>query len=1048
MPDGRGGGGGVDRRGFFRIVGVSGAAAAAAAGCGKTTEAILPYVIPPEHLVPGVATWFATVCRECPAGCGVLAKSREGRVVKLEGNPDHPISRGALCARGQAGLLATYDPDRVPGPRVREGETWRPVSVADAEKLLVERIAAARQAGPGRIAMVTQLETGSLGRLMDDWLKAIGGRARIAYEPFAHEDLRAGSRAAFGVDAIPHHAFEDAKTILSLGADFLETWVSPVEYAGAFRRAHAFRNGRAAHVIHVEPRYSMTAASADEWVPAAPGSEGAIALTLLRLVVELRQTPPLPARELEPLTAAARSVDVETVARQSGVPSAKLRHLAEILVKGGPSLVVWGGVALSGPGGADAATAVHLLNYALGNVGRTVRFGPNSTLSRASRYADVLALAKAMAQGEIAVLVVKDTNPAFTLPARVGFAEALAKVPFVVSLSSHLDETTARAHLVIPDLTPLESWGDYSPREGVWGLMQPAMAPVPRIGDTSPDALDLPQLKAVREALGRKAPESFPGVETKATGDLLLDAGRALVPGSERKVFQAKSFADYLRESWRAIARSVAPKASFDAFWEEALRRGGYWVDVPAAKIALLPGVKVTVQTPALEGSATDPALLVVPSSRYYDGRSANKVWLHEAPDPITQVVYASWIEVPADAARSLGVQTGDVLRVESPHGALEAPAYVSETLAAGTVAIPAGLGHTAYGRFARGVGQNPYTLLPAQPTAASGGRRWLSVRVRLQKTGRREKLASAAGVAEVDHSREIFETVALQEAVALERGGKAPEHANLPSMYPDLKYPQNRWGMAIDLDACTGCQACVVACQAENNVPWVGKADIDYGRGLHWLRVERWWDRGHGLAPAKGGAGTPGGMGVAHAAEAAASGGPSARFLPMLCQHCEVAPCEPVCPVFAAYHTADGLNAQVYNRCVGTRYCGNNCPYMVRRFNWYRYEWPAPMNLQLNPDVSVRDRGIMEKCTMCVQRIIAGRDRARDEGRLPRDGEIQTACQQTCPTQAITFGDLKDGRSRVSQLSGSPRGYHVLGELGTRPAVTYLKKILREENA
>jgi molybdopterin-containing oxidoreductase family iron-sulfur binding subunit len=1034
----------VDRRGFFRIVGAGGAAAAAA-GCGKTTETILPYVIPPEHLVPGVATWFATVCRECPAGCGVLAKSREGRIVKLEGNPDHPVNRGALCARGQAGLLATYDPDRIPGPRLREGESWRALSAADAQKLLVEKIAAARQGGPGRIAMVTQLETGSLGRLMDDWLKAVGGRPRVAYEPFAHEDLRAASQAAFGVDAIPHHAFEEARTVLSLGADFLETWISPAEHASAFRRAHALRDGRAARVIHVEPRYSMTAANADEWIPSAPGAEAGIALALLRLVLESRQVPALPAREAETLGAVARAADVEAVARQSGVPAATLRRLAEALVTGGPSLVVTGGVAVSGS--SEAATAVSLLNYALGNVGRTVRFGPNSTLSRASRYADLVALAGAMAQGEIAVLVVKDANPVFTLPARVAFGEALGKVPFVVSLSSHLDETTARAHLVIPDLTPLESWGDFSPREGVWGLMQPAMAPVPRIGDTNPDVLDLPQLRVVREALGQAPPAPFPGVDTRATGDLLLDTGRALVPGSEKSVFQAKTFADYLRDAWQARAKSVAPRTPFEVFWEEALRRGGHWMDVPVAKVTLQPGVRVAAEA-SLEGGAADPALLVVPSSRYYDGRSANKVWLHEAPDPMTQVVYASWIEVPAETARSLGVRTGDVLRVESPHGALETPAYVSETLAPGVVAIPAGLGHTAYGRFARGVGQSPYALLAAEPVPASGGRRWLGVRVRLQKTGRREKLASPAGVAEIDHSREIFETVSLGEAVKLERAGKAPAHANLPSMYPDLKYPQNRWGMAIDLDACTGCQACVVACQAENNVPWVGKGDIDYGRSLHWLRVERWWDRGHGGSPAKAPARAAPAAGVAHAAEAPPAGRPRARFLPMLCQHCEVAPCEPVCPVFAAYHTADGLNAQVYNRCVGTRYCGNNCPYMVRRFNWYRYEWPAPMNLQLNPDVTVRDRGVMEKCTMCVQRIIAGRDRARDENRLPWDGEIQTACQQTCPTQAITFGDLKDGRSRVSRLSASPRGYHVLGELGTRPAVTYLRKILREEPA
>jgi molybdopterin-containing oxidoreductase family iron-sulfur binding subunit len=472
--------------------------------------------------------------------------------------------------------------------------------------------------------------------------------------------------------------------------------VSPVGYAGAFRRTHALKDEHAARVIHVEPRYSMTAASADEWVMSLPGAEGAIALALLRLVLESRQVPALPARDGAALAAAAGTADVEAVAKQSGVPVAKLRHLAETLVKGAPSLVVSGGVATSGAGGVEAAIAVNLLNYALGNVGRTVRFGPNSSLSRASRYADISALTKAMAQSEIAVLIVKDANPAFTLPAKAGFAEALAKVPFVVSLSSHLDETTQRAHLVIPDLTPLESWGDYSPREGVWGLLQPAMAPVPKVGPTNPDALDLPQLRAVRDALGRKAPETFPGVETKAAGDLLLDTGRALIPGSEKAAFQAKTFADYVREAWQAMAKTVAPKAPFDAFWEDALRRGGYWADVPAAKVALQAGVKVSAQAPVLEGGAADPALLVVPSSRYHDGRGANKVWLHEAPDPMTQVVYGSWVEVPVEAAQSLGVQSGDVVRVESPHGSLEAPVYVSETLAAGTVAIPTGLGHTA----------------------------------------------------------------------------------------------------------------------------------------------------------------------------------------------------------------------------------------------------------------------------------------------------------------------------------------------------------------
>jgi molybdopterin-containing oxidoreductase family iron-sulfur binding subunit len=1030
---------GVDRRGFFRIVGTGSAAAAVAAGCGKTTEAILPYVVPPEHLVVGVPTWFATVCRECPAGCGVLAKAREGRVVKVEGNPDHPVNRGALCARGQAGLLATYDPDRIGRPRVREGSGWRTVPVADAVALLAEKLAAARQAGPGRIAMITQLETGTLGQLMDDWLRALGGRPRVAYEPFAQEALRAGSRAAFGRDAVPHYAFEEARTVLSLGADYLETWLSPVGQAAGMRAAHALRDGRAARVIHVEPRYSMTAAAADEWIDNAPGTEALIALALLRIVMDERLHPALPARDAEALAGAARAVEVEAAARASGVPAARLRALAAALAQGSPSLVVTGGVAASGPGAAAAATAVHLLNYALGNVGRTVRFGPDAAIGRASRTADLLALVRAMAQGEIAVLLVKDANPAFTLPAKAGFAEALAKVPFVVSLSTQADETTALAHLVIPDLTPLESWGDYAAREGVLGLLQPAMAPVPAVGPRREDALDL---------LLRRRGESFGGVETRSTGDLLLEVGRTVVPGSDKGPFAAGTFAEHLRAVWRDIAKIAAPGVPFEAFWEEALRRGGLWREVAPARVALQAGVRVPLEAPALEGPADGEALLVVPSTRYYDGRGANRVWLHEVPDPMTQVVYDAWVEVPAETAGRLGIARGDVVRVQSPHGEVEVPAWVSDTLRPGTVAIPTGLGHTALGRWARDVGVSPYRLLPAEADPASGGPRWLSVRVTLTRTGRRAKLATPAGVTEVDHQRDILETIDLAAAVAAEKGGQPPEHANLPSMYPDVKYPDHRWGLVVDLDACTGCQACVVACQVENNIPIVGKGDIDYGRSLHWLRVERWWDRG-------GAGGGPGGHAAggllapreAHAAEAAAAR-PQARFLPMMCQHCEVAPCEPVCPVFAAYHTAEGLNGQVYNRCVGTRYCGNNCPYVVRRFNWYRYDWPAPMTLALNPDVNVRDRGVMEKCTMCIHRIVAGKSAAKDAKRRVRDGEIETACQQTCPTRAITFGDLKDPESRVSRLSASPRGYHVLGELGTRPAVTYLKKILREGHA
>jgi molybdopterin-containing oxidoreductase family iron-sulfur binding subunit len=420
------------------------------------------------------------------------------------------------------------------------------------------------------------------------------------------------------------------------------------------------------------------------------------------------------------------------------------------------------------------------------------------------------------------------------------------------------------------------------------------------------------------------------------------------------------------------------------------------------------------------EGDANGFALLAYPSLRWYDGRSTSRSWLQEAPDPVTQVAWDSWVEVAVSAAEKLGLAQGDVVRVKSPHGEVELPVYLSASLHPAAVAIPIGQHYAPYHspRYVKpGPPMNPMALLPSTVDPESGGLAFLSVRVTLEQTGSRRPLAVLQATHDQDH-REIAQEVELGAARDLELRGKTPEHANIPSLYPDQVYPRHRWGMVIDLDACVGCSACMVACQAENNVPIVGKPQAAYGRQVHWLRIER-WAQGRAAHPAN-------------------------IFLPMLCQHCEVAPCEPVCPVFAAYRTDEGLNGQAYNRCVGTRYCGNNCPYHVRRFNWYQWEWPRPLDVQLNPDVTVRQLGVMEKCTMCIQRIIEGKDRAREQRRPVRDGEIQTACQQTCPTRAITFGDLKDGESAVSKLARSPRGYHVLEELGTRSSITYLKKVTR----
>ncbi|PYM80464.1 MAG: molybdopterin-binding oxidoreductase [Candidatus Rokuibacteriota bacterium] len=967
----------MKRRDFFKIVTATGAAAAAG-GCQQATETILPLVVPNEQLVPGVAAWFATVCRECPAGCGVLARNREGRVVKLEGNPDHPVNRGGLCIRGQAALQGLYHPDRVSGPQRRNGAIFTSLGWDEALKAVGERLAAARGAGKGRgVALVTQLETGSLGALMDRWTEALGARPRVTLEPFGHEAIRAASRAVFGRDAVPSYAFEDARVILNFGADWVETWINNVAFPTAFARMHAFREGRTGTYIHVEPRQSLTAANADQWVRNAPGTEAALALAVLKTLID---------RGLADRAYAgvAAQIDVKKVADETGVDAQTIEGIADAFGRGKPALAIAGGAAASGSNATQVQTAVALLNAATGNVGKTMRFGPDWAYGKATPYAEVAKLVQAMAAGEIEVLLLgPGVNPAFTLPGGLKAADAIKKVPFVVSFGNLPDETTTLAHLILPDTHWLESWGDYAPREGVTGLMQPAMKPI-------------------RDA--------------RPMGDVLLTVGRTVLGAEEGKgPLPWAGFEAYLRAAWEPVVKGDLAGAQ---------RRGGVWRDVASAAIAGRPA-PVEATAAKLEGDAGGYALLAFPSLRMYDGRGASRAWLQEAPDPITSVAWDAWVEIAAETATALGITRGDVVRVTSPHGAIELPAYPTPTLHPKAVAIPIGHRYARY-HVPRYVGapstsQNPVALLPAA-AEAGGGIQYLGVRVTLAKTGARRPLAVLQATFDQDH-RELARHVELGTAREEALRGRTEAHEVL-TMYTGQRYPGYRWGMAVDVDACVGCGACVVACIAENNVPVVGKAEAAYGRQVHWLRIERWLPDG---------------------------GKPEAQnfFMPMFCQHCEVAPCEPVCPVFAAYRTEEGLNGQVYNRCVGTRYCGNNCPYHVRRFNWYNYDFPEPLEVQLNPEVTVRQLGVMEKCTMCIQRIVAGKDHAhRDEKRPVRDGDIVTACQQTCPTRAITFGNLKDDGSAVSKLQQSPRAYQVLDEIGTRPGVSYLAKVVRADGA
>jgi molybdopterin-containing oxidoreductase family iron-sulfur binding subunit len=993
----------MNRRRFLTVLGVTGGGAAVLSGCSTDkVEKLIPYVVPPENQVPGIATWYATTCGECPAGCGLHVRVREGRAVKVEGSPDHPVNGGRLCARGQASLQGLYNPDRIRAPMARSTTTgaFEPITWDDAVARIATRLGEIDGAG---LRFITGAESGTFGRLVQEWLAAYGSaNGHLAFEPFAYEALRHGGRTVFGIDAPPRYDFAAARCVVSFGADFLETFGSPVAQARGFAASHGYGAAGMGRYVHVEPRMSMTAMSADEWVAPHPGSEALVALAIAHVIVRNRLAG-LP-RDVDRLRSMLDQYSPDAIAEPTGVAAGTIERLARELTAV-PSLALAGGVGAQHEAAHVTAHAVCVLNYVAGNVGRTVFFDRDAPRPP-DTYAEMAALVQDMRDGAVAAVFVHGANPAHGTPPALGFAAALGRVPFKVSFARFMDETASECDLVLPDHDPLEQWNDSVPRAGVRALRQPVMRPV---------------------------------FDTRQTGDVLLElaARRTRVPAS----LGVGTYKEYLQQAWRSVQRDLGDRSPFDAFWTEALRHGGVWRDVtprPLTLAASAGGAPGTDRWMPAEGKVT---VIAYPSATLYDGRGANRPWLQELPDPVTKVTWTTWVEIHPETAADYGIAEGDIVELTSDAGSLRLPAYLYHGLHRNVVAVPMGQGHTAFGRYAEGRGANVLALLPGTATPFGGVGTYGSVTLR--HTGEHEFLPKTEGVPR-QLGRGIARAVPLaelgHEGEVAHEGHAAPvperiegvldqwqEGQDKATEYGNYEGEQPRWGMAVDLSRCTGCSACVTACAAENNLPTVGPEQVRRGREMSWIRVERYFEIGERGEPFE------------------------TRVVPMMCQQCSSAPCESVCPVFAAYHTPDGLNGQVYNRCVGTRYCSNNCPYKVRYFNYFDYQsaadpafaWPDPLHWLLNPDVTVRSKGVMEKCTFCVQRIRDRQHQAKLQKRERlEDGEILTACEQTCPSEAIVFGDLNDPGSRVARLARDQRQYHVLGDLNTRPAVTYLKKV------
>jgi anaerobic selenocysteine-containing dehydrogenase/Fe-S-cluster-containing dehydrogenase component len=959
---------GMNRRTFLKVAGAAGAAAAAACSSPPAPQKLIPYLVPPEEIIPGMPLFYRTACRECAAGCGVTARTRDGRVIKLEGNPDDPISRGALCARGQAALQGLYAPDRFKGPMRRTAAgALESVSWDDGLAALATSLGAAMaKPSAGGVRMLTRAEPGSTGALQREFMAKLGASPaqRVVLDPFDFVSLREAGRILFGRAELPAFDLRAARTVVSFGAEFLETWLSPVEHARDFAAGRGRVGPERTRLIWIGPRLSLTGVSAERWLPSRAGSEAWVALALLRWLVDPANRVAELAPEAGALFGLLAGLDPGAVEKQSGIAPVAIARLGAELARRRPSAVLGPGALSSAAGATELAVAIQLINWVLGNVGSTVLYGLDPGGDDPSPLRAVKELLDDVAAGRVEVLLVHHADPIGALPAALGAAAALHHAPLIVSFSDRPDATTALAHLILPDTHPLESFGDFSPRRGIVALAQPAMTP---LGDS------------------------------RGAAQVMIDlAGKLPAPATPLPYDDAYSYA-------QARTAKLFPTLTGDglaAAQREAQQRGGVYAATTPERVGLrLPEAAILRLAPLPPAGDRELDLVVFPTSLRNDLAGEGLPWLREVPDVLSSVSWTAWAELaPATAAR-LGVSDGDVVTIRTSASAVELAVCTYAGLREDAIGVPLG-------------SQEPLALLPWALDTRGGSLAWQGARASVAKTGRRVVMPRFEGTPNQER-RTIVRTVTAA-APSVSR----PEPP--PQMYPQPSFPKHRWAMAIDMDRCTGCQACVVACYAENNVPVVGAEAMRRGRNMGWLRVEPFF----GGAPSE----------------------PHADLLLMLCQQCGNAPCEPVCPVYATYTTDEGLNAQVYNRCVGTRYCSNNCPYKVRVFNWSEPAFPAPLNLQLNPDVTVRSKGVMEKCTFCVQRIRFAENTAKDEKRPVRDGDIMPACAQTCPAQAIVFGDADDPGSRVAALQRDARGYHVLEQLNTLPAVTYLARVREEE--
>lgn len=956
------------RREFLKLMGAS-IALTTGAGCiRRPVQKLVPYTKQPEEVTIGVANWYTSTYFDGSEGFGLLVKSREGRPIHIQGNPSYPLNKGSVSSRAQASLLSLYDPERLQNPvrnlfneKKTNKETVQ-VSWEDLDKKVLGEL------NKGAVHILSgNISSPASQAVISDFGKAFAAEHTV-WEPLASDDVIEGQKASYGTATLPAYRFDKAKVIVSIDADFLGTWLSPIAFTRQFAAGRK-NPASMSRLISFDSTYSLTGANADLRYRIKPSQQLEIVLGLIHEVSGLGKS----------ISESARTSvsGYKDVASELGMTAEAFKKVAADLVKyAGESLVVAGGLQTRTADSLNLQIAVNYLNSLLGNEGKTILATAGNPHLTAS-YTSLLQLIKKMDQGAVKTLIIYRSNPVYALATSLGFVEALKKVETVVYVGDKMDETASHAHYIAVDNHALETWNDSEFAKGVYALHQPLIR---TMYDTRSFQLSL----MTWAFMANKGPKRLTTYET---------------------------FYDYLRAFWKEdMAPKLAHGKDFEDFWNELLQKGvhGEIENSSSArtfKADAMNGLKKHTGSKGYE-------LALYPTVQIGDGTLANIGWLQELPDPVTKIVWDNYACISLKTAESLKLKEGDIIEVKVGENKLEVPTHIQPGLHDEVIAIAVGYGRTGAGKVGNQIGQNAYLLSKIENNEIS----FSGNTVEIKKLHKDYSLVTTQGHNSMEGRQIVVQ--ATNKDYAESKGANITRHHTW-SIWSGHQYNGHKWGMTIDLNSCTGCSSCMTACQSENNIHVVGKKYVMQGREMHWIRIDRYY------------------VGAAETAETV--------FQPITCQHCDNAPCESVCPVAATVHSSEGLNEMVYNRCVGTRYCSNNCPYKVRRFNWFNYAKliEKPMHMALNPEVTVRIRGVMEKCTFCVQRIKEGKNKAKYENRPLKDGDIKVACETACPADAIVFGDLNDDNSRVAKVFKSEeRAYALLEEWFAKPSVRYMSKI------